>query len=298
MGLIRYIYQKGFFLCLSSLNYPPPPRKNNLKSIAYSKSGRSMIEMLGVLAIIGVLSIGAIVGFRYAMDKDKANKIMNDVSLVYAAVETSERTYSDWADIRISSESGLDFKVFKGISTYVKAVGITGNVCNQLLKMKTDKLTFYTDFPNSDIMVELETCADEQNIVFALDGQSTPEPTCNTGVKVTVGNHTYCKGNTATNWDGAKEFCAQNNRPLVDVYTLCSEIRPKQCDPNGGTNYTSDLCVMQPANTSTKHVWTSTPGTSSGRFTTVNLKNHCIVWSRTRDAKGENGSYFIYPFCY
>ena len=30
--------------------------------------GRSMVEMLGVLAIIGVLSVGAVSGFRYAMD--------------------------------------------------------------------------------------------------------------------------------------------------------------------------------------------------------------------------------------
>ena len=39
-----------------------------------SPSGRSMIEMLGVLAIIGVLSITALVGFTYAMNKHRANE--------------------------------------------------------------------------------------------------------------------------------------------------------------------------------------------------------------------------------
>ena len=41
----------------------------NLKS----QSGRSMVEMLGVLAIIGVLSIGGIAGYTMAMNRYRAN---------------------------------------------------------------------------------------------------------------------------------------------------------------------------------------------------------------------------------
>ena len=37
-------------------------------------SGRSMVEMLGVLAIIGVLSVGAMSGYSKAMMKYKLNK--------------------------------------------------------------------------------------------------------------------------------------------------------------------------------------------------------------------------------
>lgn len=37
--------------------------------------------MLGTLAIVGVLSIGGIVGYSYGMDKYRANTIMNDVNL-------------------------------------------------------------------------------------------------------------------------------------------------------------------------------------------------------------------------
>ena len=40
-----------------------------------------MLEMLGVLAIIGVLSVGAIMGFRYAMNRRKANETIYDVML-------------------------------------------------------------------------------------------------------------------------------------------------------------------------------------------------------------------------
>ena len=51
---------------------------------ASSQTGRSMVEMLGVLAIIGVLTIGGLMGYRYAMNKHKANTILNDVSLAMA----------------------------------------------------------------------------------------------------------------------------------------------------------------------------------------------------------------------
>ena len=50
-------------------------RKTALDEHLYKLSaGRSMVEMLGVLAIIGVLSIGAIAGYSKAMMKYKLNK--------------------------------------------------------------------------------------------------------------------------------------------------------------------------------------------------------------------------------
>ena len=44
-------------------------------------SGRSMVEMLGVLAIIGVLSVGAMSGYSKAMIKYKLNKYAESVNL-------------------------------------------------------------------------------------------------------------------------------------------------------------------------------------------------------------------------
>ena len=45
--------------------------------------GRSMIEMLGVLAIIGVLSVGGIAGYSKAMEKYKINKAVNNYSYFF-----------------------------------------------------------------------------------------------------------------------------------------------------------------------------------------------------------------------
>ncbi len=47
-----------------------------------SQSGRSMVEMLGVLAIIAILSIGGIVGFRLAMNYYQANQIAHEMNIM------------------------------------------------------------------------------------------------------------------------------------------------------------------------------------------------------------------------
>ena len=44
--------------------------------------GRSMIEMLGVLAIVGVLTVGGIAGYSKAMEKFKINKLVSEYSSV------------------------------------------------------------------------------------------------------------------------------------------------------------------------------------------------------------------------
>ena len=46
------------------------------------QSGRSMVEMLGVLAIIGVLSVGAIAGYSKAMMKYKLNQHAQAVNML------------------------------------------------------------------------------------------------------------------------------------------------------------------------------------------------------------------------
>ncbi len=45
-------------------------------------SGRSMVEMLGTLAIMGVLAIGGIMGYSYAMKKYRSNQIVNELSVL------------------------------------------------------------------------------------------------------------------------------------------------------------------------------------------------------------------------
>ena len=70
-----------------------------------NESGRSMVEILGVLAIIGVLSVGAIAGYRYAWNKNKANQIVDGLSKAQVTVSTIMRGES--SDIFLSGDSTI-----------------------------------------------------------------------------------------------------------------------------------------------------------------------------------------------
>ncbi len=54
-----------------------------------NQSGRSMVEMLGVLAIIGVLSVGGIAGYSKAMHKYKVNKFSDQMTHIIANIQAS-----------------------------------------------------------------------------------------------------------------------------------------------------------------------------------------------------------------
>ena len=70
--------------------------------------GRSMIEMLGVLAIVGVLSVGGIAGYSKAMEKFKINKTIDEISQVISNTRTlyaqQENYYGLRPDIAINTK--------------------------------------------------------------------------------------------------------------------------------------------------------------------------------------------------
>ena len=74
-GLTRISSWKKF-ATLFDLDYRVKPDNDSLCA------GRSMVEMLGVLAIIGVLSVGAIAGYSKAMFKYKLNQHAQAVNML------------------------------------------------------------------------------------------------------------------------------------------------------------------------------------------------------------------------
>ena len=75
LKLLNRIYHPG-----SSANELSLKAKDDYKSVL--QLGRSMIEMLGVLTIIAVLSVGGIAGYSKAMEKFKVNKAISEYSLL------------------------------------------------------------------------------------------------------------------------------------------------------------------------------------------------------------------------
>ena len=112
-----------------------------------SPSGRTLLEMLAVLAIIGVLSITALVGFTYAMNKHRANETIYDVMLRGTNVPMIDEYYYDkvsgyefrFPGLVNNGRQGTYYpmttKKDSGSSYYVEATGVTYRVCELILKM-------------------------------------------------------------------------------------------------------------------------------------------------------------------
>ena len=83
-----------------------------IKIYKSEQNGRSMVEMLGVLAIIGVLSVGGIAGYSKAMTKFKINKSMDQISMLVANIRTlfsGQRNYSG-----LSNTNAISFGIIPG----------------------------------------------------------------------------------------------------------------------------------------------------------------------------------------
>jgi len=69
-----------------------------------NQNGRSMIEMLGVLAIIGVLSVGGIAGYSKAMQKYRINKAIEQITLIAGNVRAFFAPQRSYEGLHFCSE--------------------------------------------------------------------------------------------------------------------------------------------------------------------------------------------------
>ena len=102
--------------------------------------GRSMVEMLGVLAIIGVLSVGGIAGYSNAMFKYKLNKQAEQVNQVINSISTHFNRFKHYMLTQTN----------KNLTQYFIAMG---EIPDEMIKNDNSKIydVFNTGF---EIMVE------------------------------------------------------------------------------------------------------------------------------------------------
>ena len=87
-----------------------------------NENGRSMVEMLGVLAIIGVLSVAGIAGYSLAMQKYRANEIVNTASQL--AILTRALNMGNGGKM-YAGEAQTGFTVDSGLPTAGGATALT-----------------------------------------------------------------------------------------------------------------------------------------------------------------------------
>jgi Tfp pilus assembly protein PilE len=200
-----------------------------------SENGRSMVEMLGVLAIIGVLSVGAIAGYSKAMMKYKLNKQAEQINTVINAVA---RNIHSFDNIQADNNSTTP------ITKYFTKMGEIP------VEMLTSSANYLNDIFKTEIYIALnktETGAKNMAIFFMLDRLKTKSTDnleiCKnivltakenrdsiTYVEV-VGDYKSDSSDVYTVWGDqrctASRVCLKNIS-MDNIYTMCTKLIGKQ----------------------------------------------------------------------
>lgn len=106
-----------------------------------TQKGRSMLEMLGVLAVIAVLSVMALFGYRYALDKNKANTLLEEARLM-ALMASSDgvlekmQTDDEYAKTDILDSELTPYEMFltrrSTLDYEIEVANVSKGVCQKL----------------------------------------------------------------------------------------------------------------------------------------------------------------------
>ena len=195
-----------------------------------TQSGRSMVEMLGVLAIIGVLSVGAIAGYSKAMTKYKLNKQAEQISWLLNAMYR----YKDLLGQNQPWESFVPYlkklgeipqEMIKDNSIYLydsfgMEYSIFANGCSPMCDYTNLRIDMSDDYKNFDICNNiLETSkafAEQLNIITIYESES----------------------DTNLGWIAGNVRCGNENNKCLknltknNIYDICRLCTDKGCSFN------------------------------------------------------------------
>ena len=219
-----------------------------------NEHGRSMVEMLGVLAIIGVLSIGGIQGYTYAMNKYRANNVLNEINMAshQLAMELlTSRNAQKMLSLGNPYDNGTmiteNYPFDYGCGNYdskerachqkekgywMSVGGLTEKVCQNMLAEAGFLPYFVLPKLNGEIVTAGINCAENDNqIMFLFNSDET-------------GEQAELPEKCSTNADcSGSEYCditdyGSNNctKDTIHMTGFCRKVSKDIRKPNVGTN--------------------------------------------------------------
>ena len=188
--------------------------------VSESQTGRSMVEMLGVLAVMGVLSVGGVAMYTSAMNKHRANELLNEASkraaAVAAQISMQGKEANDNLIADFTNPSGYTFGVEKKNANQFNITinAVDDDICAQM------NAASGTNTPIRNInngCTELTFNNDMSTTVWASDFASESE--CRGGGK------TWCSG------QGTNGACSDSS----DCCAGFTENACQTCDTETGT---------------------------------------------------------------
>lgn len=205
-----------------------------------AQSGRSMVEMLATLAIIGILSVGGITGYSYGVDKYRANTTINDINLravdlISQITNGTNPNLSEWPS---TSTVGYPISLsteYAPSQYFIKVEQIPYSVCKIIVDT----------FPDNEVEIWIdnkeEECKEINTMEFGYDG--FVKKGCSTSAECR-GNTPVCNPNTGTCEpypdDDACGGCP-SEKPYCDSATgVCGDCKYDSDCTHLGDNY---LCL-------------------------------------------------------
>ncbi|MBQ9738573.1 MAG: type II secretion system protein [Alphaproteobacteria bacterium] len=161
-----------------------------------AQSGRSMVETIGVLAVIGVLTIGGIAGYNYGINKHRANQILQDIRLIYQETKYPNTVRQileteEFPDMELDTQSPYDYSFdFPDLNDFiydsagetvpnlisVNVSGVPQTACDILLKTKPEYVLILK--ANGQAVWTCDKSENELNYIFAITADSLDYGTC------------------------------------------------------------------------------------------------------------------------
>ena len=244
--------------------------------------GRSMIEMLGVLAIIGVLSIGGIVLYRRAVNNHQANTILDDANrLAFVLMESGRafESYDNITGLEFTQTSPYFMNAFTEATSQQFAIMVTNvpkGVCEALLpkaaieyKVRTLTANTIQDIaqvsPNSTLYTDSTDICNDINDAILYFGDVSKQCTDNVG-KDCTSNADCCYG----------EFCWHPNEYPDD---------DEGCLPDLGKCKSIKSFDPETATMTDENTWTRSKGTMNW----WSAQNWCGAQGLTQTSKAYIG---------
>ena len=236
-----------------------------MKQINLSQSGRSMVEMLGVLAIIGVLSVGGIMGYSYGINKWRANETIKDINLRAIDLLTqlsqgkTPNLSTEWGDtgtVGYPITLNSDYAPFE---YFIKVENVPFEVCEMIAQTMPQEVDIWinnaTDDAENTCNKSQENSMDFFYKGFNPTGEIPTDDICNSDANCTECQ--YCKAgycvNLADNTACANGHCERGvcfTNQQVPVTSSCSA--NTDCGDEGCATCTDGACAFSNGATCTK----------------------------------------------
>ncbi|MBE6446036.1 MAG: hypothetical protein E7021_01325 [Alphaproteobacteria bacterium] len=200
------------------------------KNYKRSQCGRSMVEMLGVLSIIGVLSVGGISAYTTAMEKHKANQLLHEASMQASIISAQILTdkplnvqdfgngkYGTFSDITQPNDEQFKMQI----------TGMDSAVCEQMEKM-AGGMVRKAECNGSTLTLTYNNNLSSDKVAADYNGDETGEECTDAGYK-------WCSGLSTS---ACKKDC-------------CSGYDSQCCDSDTGDISSTDSCTTFDGKTTT-----------------------------------------------